>query len=203
LVERAIPLELTGVTIQETGRSEPRLSRGQGSLSGRPTFANNLATVRAMAAVTKGRIAIKASGGVHTGADALEMLTAGATMIDILTAFVFRGWNTAAKLKRNCWLDGPAWHRSCGRSAPGSAADPAGGGNLPPMTNGKDEMPNAASRTSHQNVSKTYASPRGDVLALTERRSRHPAASSSACWGCVAAAGSGGDAHCQPPVSTS
>jgi dihydroorotate dehydrogenase len=100
LVERAIHFELTGVTIQGNWTvQEPRLSRGQGSLSGRPTFANNLATVRAMAAVTKGRIAIKASGGVHTGADALEMLTAGATMIDLLTAFVFRGWNTAAKLK--------------------------------------------------------------------------------------------------------
>jgi dihydroorotate dehydrogenase (fumarate)/dihydroorotate dehydrogenase len=100
LVERAIHFGLTGVTIQGNWTiQEPRLSRRQGSLSGRPTFANSLATVRAMAAVTKGRIAIKASGGVHTGADALEMLTAGATMIDILTAFVFRGWNAAAKIK--------------------------------------------------------------------------------------------------------
>jgi NitT/TauT family transport system ATP-binding protein len=37
------------------------------------------------------------------------------------------------------------------------------------MTNGKDEMPNAASpHIRIQNVSKTYASPRGDVLALTD-----------------------------------
>jgi dihydroorotate dehydrogenase len=100
LLERAIHFGLTGVTIQGNWTvSEPRLSRGQGSLSGRPTFANNLATVRAMAAVAKGRIAIKASGGVHTGADALEMVGAGASMIDILTAFVYRGWNAAAKIK--------------------------------------------------------------------------------------------------------
>jgi dihydroorotate dehydrogenase len=100
LVERAIHFGLTGVTIQGNWTvQEPRLSRGQGSLSGRPTFDNSLATVRAMAAVTKGRIAIKASGGVHTGADALEMLLAGATMIDIFTAFVYRGWSTAAKIK--------------------------------------------------------------------------------------------------------
>jgi dihydroorotate dehydrogenase len=100
LLERAIEFGLTGVTIQGNWTvPEPRLSRGQGSLSGRPTFASNLATVRAMAAVAKGRIAIKASGGVHTGADALEMLVAGASMIDILTAFVYRGWNAAAKIK--------------------------------------------------------------------------------------------------------
>jgi dihydroorotate dehydrogenase len=89
LVERAIYFDLTGVTIPGNWTiPEARLSRGQGSLSGRLTFANNLATVRAIAAVTKGRIAIKASGGVHTGADAFELLAAGATMIDILTAFV-------------------------------------------------------------------------------------------------------------------
>jgi dihydroorotate dehydrogenase len=100
LLERAIHFGLTGVTIQGNWTvPEPRLSRGQGSLSGRPTFANSLATVRAMAAVAKGRIAIKASGGVHTGADALEMLLAGASMIDILTAFVYRGWNAAAKIE--------------------------------------------------------------------------------------------------------
>jgi len=100
LVERAIHFGLTGVTIPGNWTiPEPRLSRGQGSLSGRLTFANNLETVRAIAAVTKGRIAIKASGGVHTGADAFALLAAGATMIDILTAFVYRGWNTAAKIK--------------------------------------------------------------------------------------------------------
>ena len=100
LVERAINFGLTGLTIPGNWTiPEPRLSRGQGSLSGRRTFANNLETVRSIAEVTRGRIAIKASGGVHTGADALQLLLAGATMIDILTAFMFRGWDTVAKIK--------------------------------------------------------------------------------------------------------
>jgi dihydroorotate dehydrogenase len=100
LVERAIHFGLTGVTIPGNWTvPEPRLSRGTGSLSGRVTFANNLEMVRAMAPVTKGRIAIKASGGVHTGAEAFELLGAGATMIDILTSFVYRGWEAAAKIK--------------------------------------------------------------------------------------------------------
>lgn len=100
LVEHAISLGLTGVTIPGNWTiPEARLSRGQGSLSGRLTFANNLATVQAISAVSRGRIAIKASGGVHTGAEALQLLEAGATMIDIFTAFIFRGWNVAAKIK--------------------------------------------------------------------------------------------------------
>ena len=100
LVEHAIQFGLTGVTIPGNWTvTEPRLSRGAGSLSGRLTFSNNLKMVRAIAAVTRGRIAIKASGGVHTGSDAFEILAAGATMIDILTAFVYRGWNVAAKIK--------------------------------------------------------------------------------------------------------
>lgn len=100
LVERAIHFGLAGVTIQGNWTvNEPRLSRGQGSLSGRPTFDNNLATVRALAEAARGRIAIKASGGVFSGADALQMLMAGATMIDVFTAFVYRGWNVAAKIK--------------------------------------------------------------------------------------------------------
>src|SRR5262249_44986406 len=50
LVERAIHFGLTGVTIQGNWTvAEPRLSRGKGSLSGRMTFASNLATVRAVA----------------------------------------------------------------------------------------------------------------------------------------------------------
>ena len=100
LVERAIHFGLTGVTIQGNWMvAEPRLSRGQGSLSGRMTFASNLATVRAVAEAAKGRIAVKSGGGVFTGDEALQMMQAGATMIDIFTAFIYRGWNTAANIK--------------------------------------------------------------------------------------------------------
>jgi dihydroorotate dehydrogenase len=100
LVERAIHFKLAGITIPGNWNvEEKRLSRGSGSLSGRPTFATNLKIVREMAAVSKGRIAIKASGGVHTGEDAFELLRAGATMIDIFTAMVYRGWNVVAKIE--------------------------------------------------------------------------------------------------------
>jgi dihydroorotate dehydrogenase len=99
LVELSIRLGLAGLVIPGNWSiPEPRLSRGLGSLSGRVTFSRNLATVRDVAAVARGRIAIKSSGGVSSGEEALQILSAGATMIDILTAFVYRGWATAAAI---------------------------------------------------------------------------------------------------------
>jgi dihydroorotate dehydrogenase len=100
LVERAIHFGLTGVAIPGNWTvADARLSRGQGSLSGRRTFANNLKIVRELGPQARGRIAIKASGGAHTGEDVFELLAAGATMIDVFTAFIYRGWNAAAKIK--------------------------------------------------------------------------------------------------------
>jgi dihydroorotate dehydrogenase len=101
LVELSIGLGLTGVVIPGNWSiPEPRLSRGQASLSGRATFERNLKIVREVAAVARGRIAVKASGGVSTGAEALQILAAGASLIDILTAFVYRGWSAAADINR-------------------------------------------------------------------------------------------------------
>jgi dihydroorotate dehydrogenase len=101
LVELSIRLGLTGIVIPGNWSiPEPRLSRGQASLSGRATFARNLKIVREVASVARGRIAIKASGGVSTGAEAFELLAAGASLIDVLTAFVYRGWTAAADINR-------------------------------------------------------------------------------------------------------
>ena len=101
LVELLIRLGLTGVVIPGNWSiPEPRLSRGQASLSGRATFERNLKIVREVASVARGRIVIKASGGVSTGAEAFQLLAAGANLIDILTAFVYRGWSAAAEINR-------------------------------------------------------------------------------------------------------
>lgn len=101
LVLEAIDFAVIAVTIPGTYTSgEPRLSRKSGSVSGRLTFARTLKAVKSAAAVSQNRIAIKASGGVHTGKDALELIQAGASMIEIFTALVYRGWNVGATLKQ-------------------------------------------------------------------------------------------------------
>src|SRR5262249_29948385 len=97
LVELAVELGMTGVVIPGNWRvDDARLSKGQGSIAGKATFSRTLSVVRDIAAVARGRIAIKATGGVSTGHDAMQMLAAGATLVDILSAFVYRGWAAAA-----------------------------------------------------------------------------------------------------------
>lgn len=101
LVELCADLGLAGVVVPGNWSvKEPRLSRGQGSVAGRMTFSRNLMVVREVAAVARGRISVKAAGGVSSGEDALQVLAAGATLIDVLTVFVYRGWAAAALINR-------------------------------------------------------------------------------------------------------
>jgi dihydroorotate dehydrogenase (fumarate)/dihydroorotate dehydrogenase len=101
LVGLCADLGIAGVVVPGNWNvKEPRLSRGQGSVAGRMTFSRNLTIVREVAAVARGRIAIKAAGGVSTGEEALQILAAGAALIDVLTVFVYRGWAAAALINR-------------------------------------------------------------------------------------------------------
>jgi dihydroorotate dehydrogenase (fumarate)/dihydroorotate dehydrogenase len=101
LVDLCADLGFAGVVVPGNWNvKEPRLSRGQGSVAGRMTFGRNLTVVREVAAVARGRIAVKAAGGVSSGEDAMQVLAAGATLIDVLTVLVYRGWSAAALINR-------------------------------------------------------------------------------------------------------
>ena len=80
---------------------EPRLAVGRGSLAGRDTFPDALRIVGDVAERAAGRLVIRASGGVFTGADAARMLRAGATTVEVYTAFIFRGWRIAGLINRS------------------------------------------------------------------------------------------------------
>jgi dihydroorotate dehydrogenase len=97
LAERAVKFGVDGINVPGIfKRAEPGVSLGVATVSGKAAFARTLSIVRELAHATKGRIAIKANGGIMTGEDALAVLMAGATTIDVLSAFVFRGWSVAA-----------------------------------------------------------------------------------------------------------
>ena len=101
LVEMAVRYGLDGVVIPGIyKREDKRVSLGVGATSGRITFARNLATVRDVVDATRGRIAVKSNGGVFSGADAFQVLAAGAVAIDVLTAIVYRGWEAASRINR-------------------------------------------------------------------------------------------------------
>jgi dihydroorotate dehydrogenase len=46
----------------------------------------------------RGRLAIKSAGGVFSGADAARLLEAGATTVELYSAFIYRGWDVAGRI---------------------------------------------------------------------------------------------------------
>ena len=64
---------------------------GAGGLSGAPLRERATEVVRYLAAHTKGRIPIIASGGIFTGADAREKMEAGAVLVQVWTGFIYEG----------------------------------------------------------------------------------------------------------------
>jgi len=101
LIERCIAAGVAGLKIAG-GRpvAEPRLGVKQGTLHGRAIFERAIANVERAAGIARGRIPIKGNGGVSTGADALAMLRAGATCVDVYSAFIYRGWSVARDINR-------------------------------------------------------------------------------------------------------
>lgn len=76
------------------------LSVGQGTRSGKPAFEKMLRMVREVFEVTNGRCHIKATGGIFSAQDAFEAIAAGATVVEIVTAFGFEGWRVADNINQ-------------------------------------------------------------------------------------------------------
>jgi dihydroorotate dehydrogenase len=101
LVERCVEAGVEGLKVAG-GRAvaEPGLGTGQGTLHGRATFETALANVENTARIARGRIPIKGNGGVSSGADVIAMLRAGATCVDLYSAFIYQGWAIARRINR-------------------------------------------------------------------------------------------------------
>lgn len=97
--ELALRYGVDGLTLLATwDREEPRLSLGRGHISGRIALPRTLETVRELARLARGRAAIKALGGIASGEDAFRAIAAGATLVELLTAFVYQGWQVAWRI---------------------------------------------------------------------------------------------------------
>ncbi len=101
VVERAVYYGADGFSTPSTWRGkDARLSIGEGNWSGRPLFERTLRTIRDIAEATHGRAAIRARGGIFTGAEAFAAIAAGATTVELLTAFVYEGWSLPNRINR-------------------------------------------------------------------------------------------------------
>jgi dihydroorotate dehydrogenase len=73
-------------------------SIGAGGMSGAPLFERAVACVGRLREVTAGRIPIIGVGGVSTGEHALQMLDAGASLVEVYTGFIYRGPFTVRRI---------------------------------------------------------------------------------------------------------
>jgi dihydroorotate dehydrogenase len=80
--------------------NEPRSSIGTGGLSGPPIFQDMLRIVADIYKQTQGKIPINACGGISSGLDAWKALGAGASSLQLYTAFVYQGPGVVSKILR-------------------------------------------------------------------------------------------------------
>jgi dihydroorotate dehydrogenase (fumarate)/dihydroorotate dehydrogenase len=78
--------------------SEPRLAMKQGTLHGPAVLDAALDNVARAAQLARGRIPVKGNGGIRSGRDVLAMLRAGATCVDLYSAFIYQGWGVARRI---------------------------------------------------------------------------------------------------------
>ena len=95
-IEVALAVEIDGIiatntTVSREGLREDVESLGAGGISGRPLTVRSRETVGKIYAATGGEIPIVGVGGVFTAADAVAMIRAGASLVQIWTGFVYQG----------------------------------------------------------------------------------------------------------------
>ena len=108
IAELAVELGLAGVIATNTTLSREGLvtdaaiveAAGAGGLSGAPLAARSLAILRIIRTAVPADFCVISVGGVDTAADVAERLSAGATLVQGYTAFLYRG---------------PLWARSVNR----------------------------------------------------------------------------------------
>ena len=98
----AIERKLDALIVGNTTLSRPALQsrhRGEaGGLSGAPLKRLALARLGDFRSATGGALPLIAAGGIETGADAFERIRAGASLVQLYTALVYRGPGLAAKI---------------------------------------------------------------------------------------------------------
>lgn len=81
----------TNTTLSRSGIERLPHANEAGGLSGAPLQARSTKIVRLLADSLAGRLPIIAVGGIMCGADALEKVSAGATLVQLYTGLVYRG----------------------------------------------------------------------------------------------------------------
>jgi dihydroorotate dehydrogenase len=96
IVDVCIDAGVQGLVVSNTTIARPdSLEDGQanepGGLSGAPLFTSSTAVLARVCRLAAGRLVLLGCGGVATGRDALTKIRAGASLVQLYTAFAYRG----------------------------------------------------------------------------------------------------------------
>jgi dihydroorotate dehydrogenase len=92
----------TNTTISRDGVANLPHATEPGGLSGRPLAARSTQAIAVLAGELGGRIPIIGVGGILSGADAKEKITAGASLLQLYTGLIYRGPALVAEVQRAC-----------------------------------------------------------------------------------------------------
>jgi len=104
-VETCVAAKVDGLIVSNTtiarpqGLRSPR-AREAGGLSGAPLFDLSTNVLRQAAQCARGRLVLIGVGGIFSGRDILEKLRAGASLVQLYTAFAYEGPLLLRRLKR-------------------------------------------------------------------------------------------------------
>ena len=106
IAELALATGLDGLVIANTTLARPPDLRGRhagetGGLSGRPLFGPSTALLADIYRLTGGRLPLIGVGGIASGADAYAKIRAGASLVQLYTAFVYDGPALIRRVKRD------------------------------------------------------------------------------------------------------
>lgn len=152
IADLALELGLAGVvatntTIARTGLATPAstvAALGAGGISGAPLRRRSLEVLRLLRQRTNSRLTLIAAGGIETADDAWERLCAGASLVQIYTAFIYQGPGLPRRMARGLLeraraegfaslAEAMAHHHGAAQAVHSSTASAgAGGGSAPP-----------------------------------------------------------------------
>jgi dihydroorotate dehydrogenase len=102
----ALEIGLEGLIVGNTTVTRPadlplHLREEAGGLSGQPLFPRATEVLRTMYRLTEGRVTLVGVGGVSSGAQAYAKIRAGASLVQLYTALIYRGPGLVAQIKRD------------------------------------------------------------------------------------------------------
>lgn len=109
IIDYCLMSGVDGIVAGNTTRSRDGLTAdpekieaiGNGGMSGAPLYAKSLELVRYISTKSKGKLPVIGVGGIMSGAQALDMLDAGASLVEICTGFIYEGPSLVRDIKKH------------------------------------------------------------------------------------------------------